>query len=211
MVGDVFVEMKHMRVKTWTQMLTPTVLPSAWRRWEAEGFGGVNWTKVCKIPYECCFSTKLQALQYRVLHRFVPTQKFLHYRRIAESPDCVCCGERDTLVHFIFECAAIHKLWNDVQQYLNGKMFGRCGPLTLKDVVFGRERGPNIINLVILVCKQFIYQFKMQGKYDINIHGFMNMLHTQFAAERAVALRSGQLGRHNKKWFCLLNGEGHMF
>ena len=94
---------------------------------------------------------------------------------------------------------------------MNEKIYGGCGQFTVKDVVFGKERGPSIINLVILVCKQFIYQHKMQGKYDVNVHGFKSMLRTQFATERAVAVGSGQLDRHNKKWFCLLDGEGRMF
>ena len=209
-VGDAFVAMKDIRVKTFCKMLIPNVIPSAWRRWEADNFRGIDWTKVCKIPYECCFSTKLQSVQYRVLHRFIPTQKFLHHRRIVKSPNCVNCGELDTLVHFLFNCREVRQLWNSVRQYLNDRMRGRYQHISPRDVIFGKIRGHTMFNVVIIVCKLYIYQIKMQGRNDMNMRGFMYLLRSHFAAERLSARNRGQLERHNIKWHPLLNGDGTM-
>lgn len=209
-VGDGFVALKDMRVKTLSSMLTPTVVPSAWRRWEAEGFRDVGWKKACKLPYECSFSTKLQTTQYRVLHRFIPTQKFLHHRRIVDTPQCASCGELDTLVHFLFKCRAVQELWINVKGYLVDRTRVENRQISLRDVIFGKPRGSKIVNLIILLCKHYIYQMKMQGNGDISMLGFSCLLRNHFAEERLSAKNRGLLDRHNKKWRPLLDGEGNM-
>ena len=67
-----------------------------------------------------------------------------------------------------------------------------------------------MFNVVIIVCKLYIYQIKMQGRNDMNMRGFMYLLRSHFAAERLSARNRGQLERHNIKWHPLLNGDGTM-
>ena len=87
--------------------------PTAEQRWEREGYH-VNWSKVYEGPYKCTKSTRLQSLHYRIVHRFIPTAKFLHVRRVKESPMCPKCEVEEDLTHFIFECQDVKPLWNAI-------------------------------------------------------------------------------------------------
>ena len=56
--------------------------PTAEHRWEWEGYRFRNWEKIYSIPYTCTTSTRLQSLHFRIVHRYVPTLKFLHIRNV---------------------------------------------------------------------------------------------------------------------------------
>ena len=65
-----------------------TVIPTAVQRWQNEGFDHISWSDVMLMPYKCTKSTKLQAFQYQIIHRFIPTNKYLYVRGIKESAAC---------------------------------------------------------------------------------------------------------------------------
>ena len=41
-------------------------------------FTAEQWSHIYLLPYNCCTSTKLQTLQYRIINRYIPTRKFLY-------------------------------------------------------------------------------------------------------------------------------------
>ena len=50
---------------------------SAVSKWEQYGYNINDWKEVFQIPYICTQSTKLQTLQYSVLHRYISTRRYL--------------------------------------------------------------------------------------------------------------------------------------
>ena len=78
------------------------IIPTAFDRWQKEGLGQANWSNVIYLSYNCTKSTKLQAFQFQLMHRFIPTNKFLFVRGIVESPACRRCTSDDTIIHYFF-------------------------------------------------------------------------------------------------------------
>ena len=62
---------------------------------------------------------------------------------------------------------------------------------------FGGYRGSQILNLIILICKMYIYQTKLQSK-DVSFHGYLGLLHNHFAIERQASINQGTLERHTR-------------
>ena len=58
-----------------------------------------DFDQIYEIPFRCCKYTKYQSFQYRVIHRIIPCNLWLHKMKIKDSPKCSFCPEEDTLVH----------------------------------------------------------------------------------------------------------------
>lgn len=59
------------------------------------------WAGIYKSPYQVTRDTKLQASHFRVIHRFLPCNKFLHNMHIRRDDNCNFCQESDTIEHFL--------------------------------------------------------------------------------------------------------------
>ena len=137
----------------------PDFIPTAQRRWEAEGISFDKWKHVYERPYKITSSTKLQSLQYKIIHRFFPTRKFLCVRMVVDDPFCDECTDIETIEHYFYNCEQVKTFWKEVENALNQKM-SNVEKLTIdcKDVLFGNKGFLDIVNFIILVAKQFIVQ-----------------------------------------------------
>ena len=54
---------------------------------------------------------------YRLLHRILPTQKYLYYMKLTNNRLCNFCNEEeDTFLHAFFECDHVNDFWNNVKE-----------------------------------------------------------------------------------------------
>ena len=156
--------------------------PKSVERWEELGHTDMEWERIFLIPYRCTKSTKLQALQYRILHRYVPTKRYLYIRRLSESPQCLQCRGEDTLEHFLYQCSNVERIWI--------KIFSGLGIATqngLSHVIFGILDERSSINLVILLVKQYIVSCKLSH----------DQIEPKFEGARATLNHHVQLEKHN--------------
>ena len=163
------------------------VTPTAVKRWEYQGLTPPSWTKAFKIPYSCTRSTKLQSFQYQVIHRFIPTRKYLHLRNIVQSPVCLHCDRIDTLVHFLFSCRTTRSFWEDVSAFFNYRVRLSSGLVfDARNVIFGACEASPIVNLVILMGKYYVYTSKMKEQRP-RFEGFKMCLRNMHDAEKVAA------------------------
>ena len=62
------------------------------------------WDRIFSLPYKICKNTRLQSLQYRLLHRIITCNHWLFNAKIKASPNCETCKCDDTLEHFFVQC-----------------------------------------------------------------------------------------------------------
>lgn len=90
-------------------------------KWEMELQGTVNildWPGLYRLPFSTARETKLQALQYKILHRILPCCRFLKAIRLAPEDTCAFCPDRDTIVQFLYDCAKTKSLWTKIAGWL---------------------------------------------------------------------------------------------
>lgn len=174
-------------------------IPAAQKRWGDEGVDfGDNWIKVYALPFKITTSTKLQSLQYRILHRYWPTRKYLCIRKIVDDPFCDHCGEIETLEHCLFGCTEVEAFWVELRETLNAICDFRIR-LTSFDVIFGSTRYMDIINFIILIAKQFVLQQRYHdGLLTVNI--FRHRLQRAFDIEKTNAFANLKVERFRKRW-----------
>lgn len=144
--------------------IKPDVIPTATQRWEYQGLVPDNWAEVFYIPYSCTASTKLQSFQYQLLHRYLPTRKFLHVRGLVDSANCLRCVSADTLVHYLFTCHPTRDYWNKVFNFINSHVRPTRVMCNVRNVIFGVPDAPPIVNLMILCGKHYLHMRKAKGQ-----------------------------------------------
>ena len=174
--------------------------PAAQIRWEGEGHS-MQWKRIYEIPYQCTKSTRLQSLQYRILHRYIPTQRYLFIRGATSSEKCKTCDHTDTPKHFIFYCHDVQPIWEFVKRKLDQANHNIPVSLNVSDVIFGLTKGKQAQNVIILLAKQYIINCKLGTEYlRPNINTLNQRLKENIEIERKVALNNNKLEKFQEKW-----------
>ena len=66
--------------------------PVAIEKWEDIYQTELEWKTIFRLPYTCTRETQLQALQYRIIHRYVPCKKWLCNIKVVTSDACERCN-----------------------------------------------------------------------------------------------------------------------
>ncbi len=126
--------------------------------------------------------TKLQSLQYRIIHRIVPCNKWLYNIKIKENGTCDYCNETDDIQHFFIYCENIKVFWKCFINWWN-----RIDLVDLNSfsedieecIIFGFPYVHDIIkelNYCILIAKYYIYIQRLCNQNKIDFYIFQTML-----------------------------------
>ena len=132
-----------------------------------------DWKKIYIIPLKCCLSTKLRYFQFRILHRILGVNKYLHSIGISDSNLCTFCSSSvESISHLFWECPVTHQFIQDLQtSILNNEVL-----LNKNAFLFGFPDGRrSSFNFVILYAKYFIFTAKCKQE-RLSINSFKNML-----------------------------------
>jgi exonuclease III len=113
------------------------------------------------IPYQVCRETKIQSMQYKILHGIFPTGLKLFYWKKRPNPNCYICDQYDTLSHYFCECTHVKMLWTNLNRWWN-RFCENC-PFHLcdKDIILGvLDQNCHTFqkNKLIFWTKWFIYR-----------------------------------------------------
>ncbi len=59
-----------------------------------------TWKRIFNTPFIVLRDTKLQSFQYRIIHKIIPCNKWLHTIKIKKDNICNFCSEVDDIIHF---------------------------------------------------------------------------------------------------------------
>ena len=182
--------------------------PTAEHRWEREGYRYIDWGKIYMIPYLCTTSTRLQSLHFRVIHRYIPTLKFLHIRQVTNSALCPKCGEIENISHFLFHCPDVNSIWIRILTQLERKFDIKGSFVTCRTVLFGYQGCKPLVNLIILLIKQYILSSKTKEiRSNISPRGVKNAIMNHFKIEQHIAKQSNTADKFITKWESVLDGD----
>ena len=120
------------------------------------------------LPRICTQDNELKEFQYKVLHRYLPTNTLLIKMNRIETKTCTFCNLYDeTIIHLLYECLCVKDIWFGIQRVLE---YILCEPvnLTCIDVIFGYRldqlgKKSNEINAIILNTKMYIWKCKLRS------------------------------------------------
>ena len=130
-----------------------------------------NWKNIFKLFRTCLKDNIIKELQYKILHKYIPTNKLLFQMGKVMSNKCSFCEMYvETIEHLFFDCTQVRNIWFDIELklYLIEKV---KISLTVSDILFGYNISSETtfsvnnvnINTVLLYVKNYIWKCKLAG------------------------------------------------
>ena len=120
------------------------------------------WEKYYILPFKYLKDTTIIWFQYRLIHRILATNTFLHMIHYIDSNKCTfCTNEPETLQHLFYDCNVVRKLWESVEKWISEKT-GVTTTLNKYEIMFGILEGEQkyVLNWLIFNIK-YIYNMKI--------------------------------------------------
>ena len=178
--------------------------PTATLKWDSY-FPALNWNKIFKKCHKITIDTQLRWFQLRILHRILPTRRYLHICKIIDSPICLLCKNHDeTLCHLFWECTIVQTFWKDLETLLRLKCYN-CSRFSFKLdlVIFGTSEGvitDTVIDFIILYAKFHIYKCRFNDNTP-NLLSFIRELKTRIEIDKLTATRRNKHDQFQLMWF----------
>ena len=147
---------------------------------------------------------QLRWFQIRILHRLIPTNRFLYLRKLVNSLVCTFCGtEEETAIHMFWECIYAQRLWAGILSWLQSECT-HCDNLSfsVSFIIFGTKphcRTDKVLDLLILLAKLHIFKNKLQNNIP-SIVSYKNVVKHRYNIERYSNMVAGTLNRFISDW-----------
>lgn len=135
-----------------------------------------TWASIYALPWSLNVDNFTRDLQYKILYRFIPTNKLLYKMNKIHSNFCSLCNlQIDTIEHALWNCLNIRNFWHATFDLWNATCHSTFQP-NLQNITFGvvNEDLPSV-NTLILHGKTFIQKAK-QFSIDLSTNNFIDHL-----------------------------------
>lgn len=202
--------------KTYTLLLSAKKSDSvAFHRWSGNSHpiwvrDREEWTRVCKRPYTTTRETKLQSLQFKILHAITPCKKYLRQIRIVEDEHCPQCGEVDDIKHFFFSCALVRTFWTSICHWLANQSNIILDFVTPKEAVLGVDDNSTkgkIANFILLHFRFYIHRQRLFHDNKFELVHWLAELRLRLRCMKSNLQQEGKISRF-KNWDSLLQALG---
>lgn len=158
-----------------------------------------TWAEIYKAPYLAARETKMQAFQFRVIHRVVPCNKFLKNIRIRSSDECSFCPQPDTIQHFLVQCPRTKSFWDNVSEWLDRET-GIQLHVSVRTRLFGvpaTHPQARVINFLLMFIKFYIYRQKLFHEGAFSTIHLLRELQTRLRVEKYITALDNKQHKFN--------------
>lgn len=159
-----------------------------------------HWAKIYTLPYRAGGDTKLQALQYRVIHRVLACNKFLKNISVCRTDKCSFCPLPDTAKHFLIEYGLKKLFWGNVSSWFDKEGDIQLS-LSVRSRLFGvRASQPHSsqTNFLLMFVKSYIYRQKLFNVGAFSLIQLLRELRQRLQAEKYITALDNKLHKFTK-------------
>ena len=151
-------------------------------------FSFEQWERIYMLPHKTVKCNEVKEMQYKILHRYIATNRLLSLMKKVECSQCTFCSiQCETIYHLFYECVLLKSIWHHIAKTCS-HMCNDDIRFSCKDVIIEYVNNNidtdkvSIINMVILYTKYYIYKCKYEPVIP-NIQGLRSYLHFQLCYE----------------------------
>ncbi len=160
------------------------------------------WHYIFQNLYATSMSTQLRALQYKILHRILATNRMLHIWGILDHEMCSFCKtEIETLTHLFYHCDIVKRFWARVKAY-TFENFHIDLDFSINDIMLGNfddNTEGKYYDMLIITGKWTIFQCKAAG-CNPSIEYFIKKLNEFKSIELKISEQNNNLFKYYLKW-----------
>ena len=174
-------------------------------KWNEKGylFTMQEWSKIFELPFKITKESKLQWLQFQILHRIVPTNLYLFKLKIKESPACSFCKtDIESNKHVCVECNLVKDLWSDIEEWFLCK-FNISVIFDRTTILFGKHKNKDVHkvqNLMTLITKNYIFSTKYKNPSVLSIMTLKTIIVERFLIEKFLLLKQCKYTEYENNW-----------
>lgn len=163
-------------------------VPTGKLKWEQQDVMLEDWNNIYKLPYKVTKNTKLQWLQFRILHYILTTNSNLCKFGIVNSPMCTLCNsERETIIHLMWECQEVQDLIQNFESLISALYI----PFAVNkySFIFGlinNNINSDVDNVIILLMKQYIYRARCLSQ-SLSINSLVQNIKEYYNLQKYIA------------------------
>ena len=157
-----------------------------------------EWSEYFMITKKSCRDAYLRTFQYKFLHRIIATNTFLYKIKLKDTKLCTFCklGE-ETIEHLFFECPITFQLWQSFSNIV--KLFFVNFDLNKENVFLGCKHESLLLNLLIIITKNYIYKCKL-NETKPNMIELKNKIKKYQFLENHIAKKNDKVQVCEKFW-----------
>ena len=181
----------------------PVTIPTGVLKWNRT-FLNLEWHTIYKQFRKPTLEAKLRWFQFRIIHRILPTRRFLFLSKVVESEECALCGQsEETIEHLFWDCNVSKTFWDDLLTLLKDKCH-HCQNLNLTKrlILFNVEVNvvtDDVVDLLLLLAKYYIYICKWnESRPDVT--AFIRMFKSRYNIEKYVNAVRDRTVQFNQMW-----------
>ena len=173
------------------------------KNWEKLLEKDINWKEVC-IKTNNIKETKLKWFQIRINNRILVNNSILMSMGITATNVCNFCNqEKDTLLHYLWNCVHVKHFWTDFENMLKNYCT-HCDRLTLSPslALLGKDnnlRTDKPFDFILLHAKYFIYKCRL-NKTRPRIEMFKTDLQFLYNVDKHVHTIEMSMDKFYRKW-----------
>ena len=96
------------------------IIPTAQLKYSKKYNYQLDWKEIYCIPFRVTVDFRSHKFQFKVLHSYLATNKFLHKIGLLPSFLCTFCRrESESIEHLLIECDHSNKFWQDLIDWFN--------------------------------------------------------------------------------------------
>ena len=140
------------------------------KRKHQEIHGCINdkqWQAIYELPHLILKDNKVKEFQFKILYRYIGTNKLLYKMGKVASNRCTFCElQIESIEHLFFECLPVKDFWSNLMSEWNNRQLTNVN-FSVKEIVLGYFSQATTdeyiaLNLIIIYAKHFIYKCKLQ-------------------------------------------------
>ena len=166
-------------------------------------YNSPDWKAIWSRINTTTIEEKLRNFQYKILHRIVSTNKFLHIIKLRPDDLCDSCKITETLEHLLWECTKVKKFWKNFEIFWSNKS-KQTLHLDCQTVILGSDC--RLLNHLLLLGKHFIYTARFNSR-PLNFSLFIDKIAELRSVECKIAKYRKTINQYETKWAILLHCE----
>ena len=172
----------------------------------------LDWKEIYRIPFRVTVDSRSRESQFKVLHRYLATNKFLNKIGLVPLFLCTFCErESESIEHLLIECDYSNNFWQDLINWFN-MIDIKVEALSETDKIFElwkREADFYLRNHFLILAKQHIYSWPNKG-YLPSLKAYLAKVASIYQIETTIAESNGKRTFHDAKWKKFLAHNGNL-
>jgi hypothetical protein len=160
----------------------------------------IPWKTVYSLPHNITLDPKLRQFQYKLIMKFLPSNRLLYKWGLITSPICTFCDEVDEdYFHLFWDCRYVFLFWKSVSNWFLTITHDRL-LLNAANCILGDFFNTNPLhNFVLLIGRFYIFRCKQAGIVP-NLNGFKAYMKLTYNIEKHIATIENKQDIHVRKW-----------